>query len=132
MYSFLLIDPNTSYTQHLAGEIRQRGGKAWIAATPPAGLAQALTLRPDIILLDQFFPEQRGLDLLRQLRRQSLTQQTPVIMTANRPSSPVKVRAFWEGAQDYMVKPVDLRELWHVAGQLINRDLRDMPDSGAL
>ncbi|MFZ6656596.1 response regulator [Undibacterium sp. TJN19] len=62
----------------------------------------------DVILLDLMLPDEDGLSLLRQLRRQA---KTPVIMLTARGEFSDKILGLESGADDYLIKPVDTREL---------------------
>ena len=125
MYDFLLIDANIVHSQKVAARLRTRGSKVWISGDVDGGFEQAQKLKPDIIILDQFITESESLALLRRLRDAEATRTTPIVMIAARPHAPTKVRAFWEGVQDYMAKPLDADELWHMAVQLIDNRVEE-------
>jgi len=63
---------------------------------------------PDLVLLDLGLPDRDGLDLLRELRRES---QLPVIVLTSRDQEQVKVEALDGGADDYVTKPFGAEEL---------------------
>ena len=62
----------------------------------------------DVILLDLMLPGEDGLSLLRQLRRHATT---PVIMLTARGEFADKILGLESGADDYLIKPIDAREL---------------------
>ncbi|MFZ6712184.1 response regulator [Undibacterium sp. TC9W] len=62
----------------------------------------------DVILLDLMLPGEDGLSLLRQLRRHA---STPVIMLTARGEFADKIQGLESGADDYLIKPIDTREL---------------------
>ncbi|MFZ6734412.1 response regulator [Undibacterium sp. Ji42W] len=62
----------------------------------------------DVILLDLMLPDEDGLSLLRQLRRHT---STPVIMLTARGEFADKIQGLESGADDYLIKPIDTREL---------------------
>lgn len=62
----------------------------------------------DVILLDLMLPGEDGLSLLRQLRRHA---NTPVIMLTARGELADKILGLESGADDYLIKPIDTREL---------------------
>lgn len=76
---------------------------------PNEGVEQLHTLNPDLILLDIFLGHANGLDVLEQLRGEGYNMPV-VIMTA---FSDIKmaVRAIKLGAEDFIVKPLDLEQL---------------------
>jgi two-component system OmpR family response regulator len=67
------------------------------------------TVNYDLVLLDLHLPDGRGLDLLRQLRRDK--HLTPVIILTARDQINDRIAGLNAGADDYLVKPFDLDEL---------------------
>lgn len=63
----------------------------------------------DVIVLDLGLPDMDGCQLIKQLRRAE--RPTPVIVVSSREGSDEKLRALFAGADDFMVKPIDPREL---------------------
>ena len=66
---------------------------------------------PQLCILDIMLPGMDGLEILRRLRAQSKTAQTPVIMLTARASEMDKVTGLEQGADDYIAKPFGLMEL---------------------
>mgnify|MGYP000690605030 CR=1 FL=1 len=71
-----------------------------------AAIAEQL---PDLILLDLMLPKMNGFDVCRSLRREN--RSTPVIMLTAREEETDKVLGLELGADDYMIKPFDSKEL---------------------
>jgi DNA-binding response OmpR family regulator len=69
----------------------------------------ALEHQPDIIFLDVLMPEIDGLDVCRHLRSQPSTALTPILFLSGRASD--RLRGLELGANDYLLKPVDIAEL---------------------
>ncbi len=67
--------------------------------------------RPDLILLDWMLPGSSGIEVLRRLRREDLTRDTPVIMLTARAGEDNKIQGLDVGADDYITKPFAPREL---------------------
>ncbi|MDH3285319.1 MAG: response regulator transcription factor [Acidobacteriota bacterium] len=72
-------------------------------------LTQALREPPDLVLLDVVLPGRDGFDILEELRRAQ--PRVPVIMLTARGTTEDRVRGLKLGADDYVVKPFDAREL---------------------
>ncbi|MFQ5859675.1 MAG: response regulator transcription factor [Anaerolineae bacterium] len=72
------------------------------------GLDKALTNSPDLVILDIMLPGMNGLEVCRQLRRQS---DVPVIMLTAKDAVPDRVAGLEAGADDYLVKPFAFDEL---------------------
>jgi two-component system response regulator RegX3 len=89
------------------------------------GLEAARRLNPSVVLLDVMLPGMSGLDVCRQLRRES---DVPIIMLTAKEGEADKVAGLELGADDYMTKPFSMREL--VAR--VRAQLRRAAKSGAL
>lgn len=66
---------------------------------------------PELFILDIMLPGMDGLEILRRLRAQRKTAQTPVIMLTARAAEMDKVAGLEQGADDYIAKPFGLMEL---------------------
>jgi two-component system chemotaxis family response regulator WspR len=79
--------------------------------SPELAIEQAKTINPTVILLDLIMPNINGLDLIKQLRSDLATQDTPVIMLSTEDDPIAKMKAFEWGANDYVVKLPEKIEL---------------------
>jgi len=93
--------------QYLKGKFQvttfENGMDAWIY------LQQAIT--PDLIIADLNIPQITGLELLQQVKASSFFNAIPVLILSGEESSDVKISCLEAGADDYMVKPFNPREL---------------------
>lgn len=78
------------------------------AATGTEALRVAATAKPDLILLDWMLPEMSGLDVCREIRKSS---NVAIIMLTARTDETDRVIGLELGADDYVVKPFNLREV---------------------
>jgi two-component system cell cycle response regulator DivK len=76
-----------------------------------AGVAQALELRPDLILMDIQLPKISGLEAMRRLRAELTTASTPIIAITSFALSGDDEKAKAAGATAYLAKPYSPREL---------------------
>ena len=65
--------------------------------------------RPDIILLDWMMPGVSGVELTRRLRRDSYTEDIPIIMLTAKVTEDDKVTGLEAGTDDYVIKPFSPR-----------------------
>ncbi len=73
---------------------------------------QSLTrLNPDCLVVDWMLPDGSGVELIRWLRRQEQYQQIPVLMLTARAQESDMIAGLDSGADDYLTKPMSLREL---------------------
>jgi len=77
----------------------------------------------DIFLVDWMMPEESGVEFIRSLRKQSLYADKPMIMLTARIEEEDKVRGLDEGADDYLTKPVPLKELSARMRSLLRRTI---------
>ncbi len=78
-----------------------------------ASIAHALIVdrNPDLVLLDWMMPGTSGLELLRRLKRDEITETLPVIMLTAKAEETHKISGLDSGADDYIAKPFSPREL---------------------
>ncbi len=108
--TILLIEDNHAIAQQLCEYLE---GLAWVvdwAATGKQGLALALQQQFDVILLDLNLPDIDGLEVCKQIKEQSLVY-LPVLMLTARDALDDKQQGFGLGADDYVTKPFEFREL---------------------
>lgn len=67
--------------------------------------------RPDLIIVDWMMPGENGVDFIRRLRKDEVLADLPVIMLTARVEELDKVRGLDSGADDYLTKPVAIKEL---------------------
>lgn len=109
MKNILIIDDDQQLTQLLEEYFKPQGYSMMVCHDGRSGL-QTATMRSDIdvILLDVMMPEMDGFEVLRQLRQ---THRTPVIMLTARGDDFDRVLGLELGADDYLPKPFNHREL---------------------
>ncbi len=115
----LIVDDDLD-TLRLVGLMLQHQGYRIIAAS--SGV-QAIALsqgdKPDMVLLDIMMPEMDGYEVARKLRSNPATNNIPIIMFTAKTQVDDKVQGFEAGADDYLTKPTQPRELFaHVKAVL--------------
>jgi CheY-like chemotaxis protein len=108
----LSIQDNPSNVDLLTGVLRRRPGWSMLhAGNGRLGLELAATREPTVILLDLHLPDINGIDVLEALRADPKTSDVPVaILSAD--ATPTQLqRLITAGAQTYLTKPIDVREL---------------------
>lgn len=104
----LLIDDDTELCELLAAYLTGEGFAVHTVHDGASGLAALREQSPDIVVLDVMMPRLNGLDVLRELRRDS---QVPVIMLTARGDDIDRIVGLELGADDYVPKPCTPREL---------------------
>lgn len=105
----LLVEDSPGLRDSLVRGLSRLGLVVEQAHDGPSGLWAATELQPDVIALDVMLPGFDGLELLRRLRAQQV--RTPVLMFSALAEVEDKLQGFEAGADDYLPKPFDLREL---------------------
>jgi DNA-binding response OmpR family regulator len=108
--SILIVEDNSDLAANLADYLDDHGYMADVAQDGVTGLHLAVSNRYDAVVLDLTLPGMDGLTVCRRLR-QDAHSTVPVLMLTARGALDDKVAGFAEGADDYLVKPFELREL---------------------
>ncbi len=77
----------------------------------PEAISMVRMHTPDLLVLDVMLPRMDGMEVARQLKSDVLLSRTPILMLTALASVDNKVAGFEAGADDYLAKPFDLREL---------------------
>ena len=105
----LIIDDEVEFASTLRQRLVLREMNVQDAHSGAEGLEQLAEYRPDIVLLDLKMPDMNGLDILGLIKEKY--PQTEVIMLTGHGSVAAGIEAMEKGAFDYIMKPVDLRDL---------------------
>src|SRR6266704_115459 len=105
----------------MAYNLEQAGYQVTTAADGSSALEAAHRETPDLIILDIMLPEMDGLEVCRQLRRESNTSTTPIMMLTAKGDEIDKVVGLEVGADDYVTKPFGRRELLARVRALLRR-----------
>ena len=114
----LLVEDEPRLLRSLAKALREEDYAVDTAETGDEGLYKAQGSDYDVIVLDVMLPGMDGWQVLERLRR---TKRTPVLMLTARDTPQDRVRGLDTGADDYLVKPFDLDELFARLRALIRR-----------
>jgi pilus assembly protein CpaE len=107
----LLVDDDLD-TLRLVGLMLQRQGyEIRAASSGPQALAIVEREIPDLILLDVMMPEMDGLEVTGRLRANPSTSSVPIILFTAKNQVDDKILGFESGADDYLIKPAQPREL---------------------
>jgi DNA-binding response OmpR family regulator len=131
-YRLLIIDDDLALNELLAEYVSRFGHRLASATTAGDGIRLLRRDRPDLLILDVMLPDADGMEVCRQIRRES---DIPIVMLTARGDVPDRVLGLEFGADDYVPKPFEPRELvarietlmrrsrQPVASRLVSRDL---------
>jgi len=106
--SILIVEDDADSASILEAYLRRDGFEVLLAEDGLRGVELHRQCRPDLILLDVMLPRMSGTEVLSIVRRSS---DTPVIMVTAIGDEPEKLGALRYGADDYVVKPYNPREV---------------------
>ncbi len=109
METILIIEDDPAMLRGLSDNCRFAGYNVETAADGESGLQAALSLRPDLILLDIMLPKINGYEICRLVRKEKLDM--PIIMLTAKGEESDIVLGLNLGADDYVSKPFSIREL---------------------
>jgi len=107
-HSVLVIEDETSIASFVAAYLRNAGYTVATAASAQAALLQLANEVPALVILDLNLPDGDGVELCRRIRK---TSDVPILMLTARDEDIDKIIGLEVGADDYMTKPFNPREL---------------------
>lgn len=107
-YSVLLVDDDPKIAKLLQSYFEKEDFTVFIALDGIAALQLFRDKKPDILVLDLMLPGMNGLDVCRQIRRES---ETPILMLTARDEETDRLIGLELGADDYVSKPFSPREV---------------------
>jgi len=115
----LIIEDDRSLREGLAMNFHLQGYTVLTATDGEEGMSKAFDARVDIIILDIMLPVYSGLEILSELREKK--KSVPVLVLSARGTTDNKIESLQMGADDYVTKPFDLRELIARAEVMLRR-----------
>ena len=109
MQTILVIDDDENLRDTIGVMLEQEGFRAVLEADGRSGFEKAVTLKPDLILVDLRLPGMSGIEICKQVRAAQAA--TPIIVLSAVGEEIDKVLLLEIGADDYVVKPFGTREL---------------------
>ena len=123
----LIVEDERAVARGLEYGLAKEGFSVLVAETGQKALDMARTKKPHLILLDIRLPYISGFDICRQLRAEGMRQ--PILMLTARDEPVDKVLGLELGADDYVVKPYDLRELISRVRALLRRAYGELAEA---
>jgi DNA-binding response OmpR family regulator len=121
----LLVEDDIRLAETLAEALTDQRYVVDVVTDGEAGWDQAKVLEYDLLLLDVMLPELDGISLCQRLR--SHGYRMPVLMLTARDTVSDKIAGLDAGADDYVVKPIDLQELFARVRALLRRGSATSP-----
>ena len=75
------------------------------------GIAKAVEVKPDLILMDVVMPNMNGFEAVKCLRQREETKSVPIVMVTTEAEMESMEAGYVSGCSDYVIKPIDSLEL---------------------
>ena len=128
----LLIDDDARLTDMVGGYLRHNGFEVDTAGSLAAGRECLRRGHYDALLLDLMLPDGDGLDFTRELRGEARTRRLPLLMLTARGEPTDRIVGLEIGADDYLPKPFEPREMLARVKALLRRAAPDTADDAVL
>jgi PAS domain S-box-containing protein len=107
----LLVDDNADMRNYVCGLLGASGYNVIAVTDGQAALDAVRSQPPDLVLSDVMMPRLDGFELLRTIRNDPRTAVIPIILLSARAGEEARVEGVSKGADDYLTKPFNAREL---------------------
>jgi DNA-binding response OmpR family regulator len=123
--TILVVEDESSIASFVALYLKNAGYAVKTAATGGEALAQVGAEKPSLIVLDLMLPDIDGIEVCKQIRQ---TSDVPILMLTARDEDVDKIIGLEVGADDYLTKPFNPRELVARIRSVLRRATPDRPD----
>ena len=114
----LVVDDSPTERQYIIETLQKKGYQTVTADNGEEAIAKAKSELPDLILMDVVMPGLNGYQATRQITRDDATKHIPVIMCTSKGADTDKIWGLRQGANDYLVKPIEAAALLAKIAQL--------------
>ena len=117
----LVVDDEPDVTELLKYKFEQEGYRCQVLNDPLLFASVARDFEPEIMIFDIMMPELSGLQLCRMARADALLKHVPIIFLTARGEAEDRIQGLEIGADDYLPKPFNMKELSIRVGKLLAR-----------
>jgi len=108
----ILIVDDSSTNRHVLFEMLARHGyRCILAESGKEAIEKAKSEKPDMVLMDVVMPDMDGFQATRAITRDEETKHIPVILCTSKNQETDRLWGLRQGARDYVLKPVDEKDL---------------------
>jgi DNA-binding response OmpR family regulator len=128
MHRVLVVDDEADIAQTIEHALRG-DYKVWVAHSAVEAIKTARRINPALIILDILMPGMDGLEACREFRRDPLLKSVPILFLTALGQLEDKIKGFEAGADDYLPKPFDIRELMLRVKAILRRSKAEVRES---
>jgi twitching motility two-component system response regulator PilH len=115
----ILIVDDSPTERHVLNDMLTKAGFEVVASdNGDDAILKAKQMKPDLILMDVVMPGLNGFQATRAISRDPETKSIPIILCTSKDQETDKIWGMRQGANDYLVKPVDAAQLFAKIAQL--------------
>ena len=129
MFNILVIEDEQRVAELLQSGLEENGYKVSLAMDGIEGLSLFLKNKFDLVLSDIILPKMGGFALCKEIRKND--KDIPILMLTALGNTDDKLEGFDAGADDYLTKPFDFRELLARIAVLLKRKVTEQPNESA-
>jgi len=107
----LIVDDSATDRQYLLEALIPHGYECITAKDGAEGVVKAKAEKPDLILMDIVMPGMDGFNATRAITHDDATKHIPVIICTSKGRETDRLWGMRQGAKDYLVKPINAKEL---------------------
>ena len=111
MTKILIIEDHVDMRYLLEWQVELMGFVALSATSAEDGVKIAIAEKPDLILMDVVMPGTNGYQATRAITHDEATKHIPVIVVTSKNQETDRIWGMRQGAKDYVMKPIDAKEL---------------------
>ncbi|MDA3950617.1 MAG: ATP-binding protein [Spirochaeta sp.] len=122
-FSVLYVEDNMDLRSYVSTMLTRSGHRVAIAVDGQDGWEKLDAFNPDVVVSDIMMPRLDGYDLMNRMREDARYRCIPIILTTAKSETEERIKGLEEGADDYLAKPIHIRELDARIRNLITRRL---------
>jgi response regulator RpfG family c-di-GMP phosphodiesterase/signal transduction histidine kinase len=107
----VLVEDNTDLRMYISKMLKKFGHKVVTAADGLEGWDKVQKIIPNIIISDIMMPKMDGYELIKKVKANKTTMHIPIMLITAKPELDSKIKGLETGADDYLSKPINIREL---------------------
>jgi len=119
-----IVEDDLDFGDMMRDRVRRAGYSCLLLTDSEKAFAVLKSKKPDLVILDVMMPKINGYELCRRIRRDPLIFEVPVLMLSALGGEPEIAHAIEQGADDYIVKPLDMGVLFAKIKTLIEKHAR--------
>lgn len=119
MATILIVDDSSTMMEGHKKILEKQGHTVHCAEDGEEGVAKAIELLPDLVLMDVVMPKMNGFQATRKISKDPKTAHIPVVIVTSKDQETDIMWGKRQGAKDYLIKPADEEQLKQTVERLL-------------